>query len=157
MTRVTEVHVGKVPPVTVAVVRGQAPQAQLPSAIPAACGEVWEYARSARLSMPGRHVAIYFDASVSYECGVEVGAPFTGADRVVCSSTPGGWAARVTLIGPYAGLPAAHRTILDWSSSTGRTLAGTSWEVYGHWTDDESRLRTDIYYLLAEPNPGAAD
>ena len=156
MPRVTEVRIQRVQPVTIAVVRGRAAQAELPSAIPAACGEVWDYARSARLATPGRHVAVYLDASISYECGVEVGAPFIGSDRVVCSSTPGGVAATVTLVGPYSGLALAHRKILEWSDAATRPLAGPSWEIYGHWTDDASRLRTDIYYLLVESDPAAA-
>jgi len=149
MSQVTEVRVQEVPSVTVAVVRGQATQAALPRVIPAVCGEVWEYARAARLSTPGRHVAIYLDRRISFECGVEVGAPFADSDRVVCSSTPSGSAASVTLIGPYSGLAAAHQKLLDWSRETGRAFAGPSWEVYGHWTDDPTRLRTDIYYLLS--------
>ena len=149
MAKITDVRVERVRPLTVAVVRGQATQAELKRAIPAACGEVWDYARAERLVTPGRHVAIYLDGSISFECGVEVGAPFSDSERVVCSSTPGGWSACVTLFGPYSELAAAHRKIVEWSRATGRALAGTSWEIYGHWTDDASRLRTDVYYLLA--------
>ena len=149
MTRVSEVRVGQARPVTLAVVRGQAAQSDLPVVIPAACGEVWGYAKQADLESPGRHVAVYLDDQISFECGVEVGAPFEGSDRVFCSSTPAGATASVTLMGPYSGLSAAHRAILEWSRASGRALAGPSWEVYGHWTDDPDRLRTDVHYLLA--------
>jgi hypothetical protein len=47
----------------------------------------------------------------------------------------------------------AHDAIHQWCKANGRTFAGPSWEVYGHWTDecnrDPSKIRTDIYYLLA--------
>ena len=29
-------------------------------------------------------------------------------------------------------------------------LAGPNWEVYGHWHDDPSQLRTDVFYLLQD-------
>jgi hypothetical protein len=35
-----------------------------------------------------------------------------------------------------------------WCRTHGRRVAGPSWEIYGHWTEDESRLRTDVYHLL---------
>jgi len=39
--------------------------------------------------------------------------------------------------------------VIEWCRSQGHRLSGTRWEVYGHWTDDPSKLRTDVYYLLA--------
>lgn len=137
-------------PQLLAVVRGRVPQSQLSTAIPAACGEVWAYARTAQLSSPGRHVAVYLDGSIRFECGVEVGAPFEGNDRVTCSATPSGPVATVTLLGAYSGLAAAHAAVRDECARRGRACTGINWEVYGHWTDDESRLRTDVFYLLRE-------
>src|SRR6266496_3531335 len=32
---------------------------------------------------------------------------------------------------------------------TGRTLAGTLWEIYGDWSDDPSKVETTVCYLLA--------
>ena len=26
----------------------------------------------------------------------------------------------------------------------------TSWEVYGHWSEDPAQLRTDVFYLLSQ-------
>jgi effector-binding domain-containing protein len=61
--------------------------------------------------------------------------------------------ATTTHFGPYGGLHAAHEAICRWCADQGHKLAGPSWEVYGHWTDecnrDPSKIRTDIYYLLA--------
>jgi hypothetical protein len=31
---------------------------------------------------------------------------------------------------------------------TAVALAGSRWEIYGDWTDDESALETEIVYLL---------
>jgi hypothetical protein len=51
-------------------------------------------------------------------------------------------------MGDYSRLGQAHSAIIDWCRSHGRTPNGTRWEIYGHWTDDVSKLRTDVYYLL---------
>jgi effector-binding domain-containing protein len=42
----------------------------------------------------------------------------------------------------------AHEAIHQWARENERRLTGTSWEVYGHWSDDPAKLRTDIYYLI---------
>lgn len=34
------------------------------------------------------------------------------------------------------------------SSNSGRRRTGTRWEVYGHWVEDETQVRTDVFYLL---------
>jgi hypothetical protein len=44
-----------------AVVRERVPFSELSRFVPAACGEVWSYARVAGLPKPGRHVALYLD------------------------------------------------------------------------------------------------
>jgi hypothetical protein len=52
--------------------------------------------------------------------------------------------------GSYAGLRAANAAIHHWCQANGRLIAGPSWDVYGDWSDDRSKVRTDVYYLLAE-------
>jgi effector-binding domain-containing protein len=130
------------------VVRRCAAQRDLSTVIPQCCGEVWNYFRTANLPRPGRHIALYLDCQINLECGVEVTQPFVGNDRVVCSSTPAGTVATTAHFGPYQLLGQAHSAIHDWCAKHGHSLAGPSWEIYGHWTDDPTQLRTDIYYLL---------
>lgn len=43
----------------------------------------------------------------------------------------------------------AYDVLEDWSRRSGRSFAGVSWEVYGHWSHDPSKRRTDIYFLLS--------
>jgi effector-binding domain-containing protein len=131
-----------------AVVRCRAKQSDLAQVVPAACGEVWTYCRSAGLPRPGRHLTLYLDGEINLEVGVEVSQPFVGNERVVCSSTPAGRVATVAHWGPYTRLHEAHEAILQWCSANGHALAGPSWEVYGHWDDDPAKLRTDLFYLL---------
>jgi len=59
-----------------------------------------------------------------------------------------GAVARTIHIGPYHLLSGAHSAILDWCAEANVPLAGPNWEIYGHWTDDPSQLRTDVCYLL---------
>jgi len=56
-----------------AVIRDRVPPKELPRFVPAACGEVWSFIRSAGLPRPGRHLALYLDAQGSVEVGGGLG------------------------------------------------------------------------------------
>ena len=88
---------------------------------------------------PGTGAAGEFDI----ECGVQV---VSGGN----SSTPAGTVATTVHMGPYDQMRPAHEAIHQWAGENGRKLAGPSWEVYGHWSDDPAKLRTDIFYLLSD-------
>ena len=47
-----------------AVIRSRVQPKELSKLVPAACGEVWSFIRSAGLPRPGRHVALYLDAGL---------------------------------------------------------------------------------------------
>jgi effector-binding domain-containing protein len=146
-----EQHAGQ----PLAVVRRQASPQDLSKVVPAGCGLVWGVLRAQQVQGAGRHVAIYYDGHINLEVGAEVAAPFAGHGEVVGSSTPAGLVATTTHFGPYGQLGAAHQAIVQWCAANGHTLAGPNWEVYGHWEDawnqDASKIRTDVYYLLAAP------
>jgi effector-binding domain-containing protein len=143
-----QVEVRRVDSQMTAVVRCRAKPGELATAVPQGCGEVWTFFRSRGLPKPGRNLALYFDGEINLECGAEVAQPFTGNDRVVCSSTPAGLVATTAHLGPYHLLGEAHAAICKWCSEQGYTFAGPNWEVYGHWEEDPAKLRTDVYYLL---------
>ncbi len=88
------------------------------------------------------------DQGIVLEIGVQVFAPFTGNDRVICSSTPPGQAATLLHRGPYAQLGTTHRAILDWCQANHLAITGLRWEIYGRWNDDSSKLETQVFYLL---------
>src|SRR5439155_495066 len=90
-------------PVPTAVVRSRVPAKELAQFVPAACGEVWSFIRSAGLPRPGRHMALYLDAQGAVEVGAEVSEPFAGNERVHCSQLPAGRAVTTVHFGPYAG------------------------------------------------------
>jgi effector-binding domain-containing protein len=143
-----QVLVQQVPSQLTAVVRYRTTQRELKVVVPKACGEVWAFMRSANLPRPGRNLALYLDGEMNIECGVEVSQPFTGNEHVVCSSTPAGLVATTAHFGPYDHLGDAHKAVHSWCAAHGHTLAGPSWEIYGHWTDDLTQLRTDVFWLL---------
>jgi hypothetical protein len=137
-----------------AVVRRQARADELSRVVPEACGLVWNALRALKVSGAGRHVAVYWDCVINLEVGVELPEPFAGdGGEVVGSATPAGLVAATTHFGPYQQLGKAHQAVTQWCAANGHTPAGPNWEIYGHWLDDwnadPSRIRTDVFYLLA--------
>jgi effector-binding domain-containing protein len=137
--------------VPLAVIRRQAKPSELSRLVPECCGLVWNEVR-AQQAKAGRNVAVYWNGDIRLEVGVEILEPFAEHGEVILSATPAGAAASVTHIGPYSGLGAAHDAIHQWCKSNNHTLAGPSWEIYGHWqpewNSDPSQIRTDVYYQL---------
>jgi effector-binding domain-containing protein len=138
--------------VPLAVIRRQARQSELSRLVPDLCGQVWKAVR-AQHATGGRHVAMYWDGTIRLEVGVELEGPFIERDEVVRSATPAGAVAWTTHLGPYHGLGAAHDAVRQWCEANQHTLAGPSWEIYGHWLPEwnaePSRIRTDVFYLVS--------
>ncbi len=138
--------------IPLAVVRRQASLSELSRVIPECCGLVWNAVRAQQVQA-GRNVAIYWDASIRLEVGVELHGSFLEHSDVVRSATPAGAVAWTTHYGPYGGLVAAHNAIRQWCKANNHPLAGPNWEIYGHWqpewNTDPSRIRTDVYYQLS--------
>jgi effector-binding domain-containing protein len=142
-----------VEPQPIAAVRRRARSDQLAQVVPEACGEVWKLIKASGIPHTGRNLAVYLDGVMNLECGVVVLHPFPSEGPVISSATPGGTVATVAHFGPYDRLGDAHQAVLDWCIAYDRKLAGPSWEIYDHWNDDPSKLRTDVFYLLDEKGP----
>ena len=138
--------------VPLAVIRRQARASELARVVPECCGLVWNAVR-AQQARAGRHVAIYWDANIRLEVGVELDGPFAEQGEVVRSATPAGAVASTTHFGPYGGLGAAHDAVRRWCRANNHRWAGPNWEIYGHWRRewdaDPSQIRTDVFYLLS--------
>jgi effector-binding domain-containing protein len=134
-----------------AVVRDCVQPKEFAKFVPAACGEVWSFIRSAGLPRPGRHVALY-SGDGWVEIGAEVSEPFTGNDRIQYSQLPAGRVAMTTHFGPYQRLGEAHAAICQWCDQHGHRRTKVCWEIYGHWdaswNNDPSQIRTDVFHLL---------
>jgi len=152
LSKVGVVQLQQLPSIPLAVVRRQARPAELSRVVPELCGVVWNAMRAQQVKA-GRHVAIYWDATIRLEVGLEVEGPFAEQGEVVRSATPGGLIASITHLGPYNTLGVAHAAVHDWSKATNHHLAGPKWEIYGHWlpewNEDPSLIRTDVFYLIA--------
>jgi len=124
-----QVEVGHSEPTYTAVIRNRVRPEELSKFVPAACGEVWSFVRSAGLPKPGRHVALYVgDGQGSVEVGAEVGERFAGNDRVQCSQLPAGRVAKAVHFGPYGRLGEAHAAIREWCNQHGHRLSNVSWK-----------------------------
>ena len=127
----------------IAVVRGRASRANLPGRIRVLFDEFYGGFKE----KGGLNIVFYPGTEGGGEFDIECGVQVEGGGN---SSTPAGTAATVTYFGPYDQMRPAHEAIHAWARDNGRPLAGPSWEVYGHWSDDPAKLRTDIFYLLSE-------
>lgn len=143
-------------PRTIAAVHARLPAASVPRDFRRYLDQVYAAAKTGAVHLDGQNVFVYRDApgepgAVDVAFGVGTTAPFSIVGAVQPTSLPAGLVATTTHWGNYAQLGNAHRAIVEWCTANGHRLAGPRWEVYGHWTDDESRLRTDVYYLLSAP------
>lgn len=148
-----------VEPQPVGVIATRARLDELSSVVPALCGEAWQAAKGhSEVQLPcALMVAIYCaegneasqeDGRISLHVGLQMAASFEGDERFQSSSTPGGLVAHTTLLGPYGRLGEAPKAITAFCAQHGHAFRGPNWEVYGHWTEDDSRLRTDVFYAL---------
>lgn len=80
--------------------------------------------------------------------GVEVSRAFEPSGDVVLTGTPAGEVATAVHVGGYDQLHRTHDAIHAWCAREGRGFAGTSWEIYGDWSDDPSKVETTVCYLL---------
>ena len=152
----SNVEIDTIKSISILVVDRSARFEQLASVITEACGLVWKQLQKAEVDVHGHNVVVYlnylndvFDLLVGVEVDDEIGKSIDWNEGLYASFTPQGEVAHAVHFGDYANLIDVHRDIATWSEDVGRPLAGPSWEVYGHWNSDMSKLRTDVYYLLA--------
>jgi effector-binding domain-containing protein len=145
------VEMMEMPATRLLVVKRRARSNELSRVVPEGCGIVWNHVRQAGIKSAGRNVAVYRhadDGRLDVEVGVEIGADGSGAGEIVLSATPSGRVATVVHMGSYALLMNANNAIHEWCKANNHEIAGPSWEVYGHWSDDPAQVRTDVFYLL---------
>jgi len=143
-----DIRIEQAEPRRLAAVRREAKLSELSRVIPASLGDVWAYIKKHNVPHHGLNVAVYLDCKFTLELGVLVDADVADDGNVHPAFTPGGTVAATTHFGPYRLLGGAHEAIKKWCLANGREFAGPSWELYGHWDADESKLRTDVYYVI---------
>jgi len=115
---------------------------------------VWEFLRRHGDLREGGHNCFLYHHPARREepmdiyFGVQIVRAFESEGEVVCAETPAGEVVMTTHVGSYDKLAQAHDAIHSWRAANGRTFGGSSWEIYGDWTDDPSQLETQVVYLL---------
>ena len=149
---VVSVHVAA--PRSFAAVRARLPIGRVPTSFATYLNQVYAAARGGGIPLDGQNIFVYRRAEgdeVDVDFGVGVTERFTSTGTVTCAELPTGEVATTTHWGNYTGLGDAHGAVIAWCRAHKREITGTRWEIYGHWTDDPSQLRTDIFYLLGPP------
>jgi len=148
------VELKTVAPRKLAAVRREVTIGAVANAWRPALDKVWAFLKEhPGLRGDGHNVFLYHhgqsrSAPMTVDFGVEVIGAFDPAHDVFATETPAGEVATAVHVGSYASLRATHAAIHQWCTNQQRSIAGKSWEIYGDWTDDESKLETTIAYLL---------
>lgn len=148
------VSVHTVAPRKLAAVRRQVVVGRIASTWRPALDKVWAFLRAhPDLRTDGHNLFLYHhgaggSAPMTVDFGVEVTRAFEPADEVFATETPAGEVAQAVHVGGYGTLARTHEAIHEWCAAHGRTIAGTSWEHYGDWSNDEEKLETSVAYLL---------
>jgi effector-binding domain-containing protein len=137
------VEIREVPALPTATVRGHSAPADIPKTL----GVLFDQFYAGFKGKGGLNIALYSRLNAAGEFDIECGVQVESGGN---SSTPAGRVATIVHVGPYERMKPAHEEIHRWVREHGHKLAGPSWEVYGHWNEDPAKLRTDIFYLLAE-------
>jgi effector-binding domain-containing protein len=147
-----EAVIETVPAEPMAAVAARSTQAMLAKVIPASLDKVWAFLRADDFGALGCNTVYYAPmrrgAEFDLLIGVRLAAPFAPRGEVRPAETPAGEVSHVAYFGEYSKMHAAHQAAQDWAGAHGRALTGASWEVYGDWSDDWAKVRTDIYYQL---------
>ena len=144
-----EVTVADVPARPTVVVAAATTWPEFPALWMPMLDEVWACLRAGGIERGCPNVMLYRDDVPNVEVGVVSDVPGRLTGRVVASSLPAGQVATTVHRGPYAGLGAAHRAVVEWCVTHRRRPTGTRWEVYGPHHDDPAALTTTISWLVS--------
>jgi effector-binding domain-containing protein len=143
-------------PRTLAAVRATINLSELSTAIRPLFDEVWSFLHENGIQPTG-HNAIYYASTemtpagemrFDAYCGVEVHEKLPAHDRIGAVETPAGVVATAVHWGAYEGIPAVYDELRNWCAANRLEPTGASWEIYGDWTDDPSKLRTDVFMQI---------
>lgn len=151
----SSVSIEQVTPRVLAAVRRQVRIGEVAVAFRPALDQVWKFLKEhPGLRKDGHNVFLYHhpanrQSPMDVDFGVEVTSAFERAGEVYSTQTPAGKVATAVHVGSYARMQETHAAIHRWAAANHVTFAGKSWEIYGDWTNDETKLETRIEYLLA--------
>ena len=145
----------EVPACATAVIEARTTTAELPMTIRRLLDLVWAYLRTSDLTT-NHNVVLYRGdlAAVGggiVEVGVQVDRAFADADApdgIRSRELPAAIVARAVHVGPYHRMGETHEAVRRWCEQHGHHLEGTSWEVYGDWVEDPTRLETECSWVV---------
>ena len=148
-----EFHITQAPERTLMAIHAEVHSGpELVSAIKGGLDQVWAYLK-ANGARGGHNVVVYrtFEPGrMTIDSVVQVDAPLPGNGTVVPVTTPGGTVVATVHIGPYNRLGDASSALHQFCRMHDHPISGPTWEEYGDWTDDPSKLRTDVFVLVTK-------
>jgi effector-binding domain-containing protein len=134
-------------------IHDQARGGELPAKIRENLDKVWTYLR-ANAAKAKHNVVVYRDLDratgvMTIDVGVQVESALPGNGVVVPVNIPGGLVVTTVHLGPYDKLGGASSALHEFCRTHDHPIAGPTWEVYGDSSDDLSKLRTDVFVLVA--------
>ena len=137
--------------VNIAVAETHGPMVEVPANIPVLLEKVATYLTSNGYA-PGACYVVYdefTDDAMRMRAGFAVSQDISESDDVKVMQMPANTTAHTTHYGSYDGIPAAHQAVREWCAANGHEELDMSWEIYGEWYEDESKLVTDIHVAVA--------
>src|SRR5262249_6229466 len=132
-----------VQPVLLAITEMRVMPSEVASKICGLFDVVYAWLPHSNVRQVGHNYALY-DQFASEGLRMQVGFPvsdrFPGTASVKCVELLAGRAAHGRHIGAYSELHATYRELTAWCSREGHKMSGQSWEIYGDWSDDPSKL-----------------
>ena len=144
-------QVVSVEPVLLALTERELDRSEISSKIRSMYDVVYSWLKSAPVKQVGYNYALY-DRGAQRDLMVRVGFPVSGSfpdtSSVKCIELAAGRAAHAVHVGPYSELRRTYADLHAWCKREGFQISSQSWEIYGDWQDDPSRLETGLYLRL---------
>jgi len=138
-------------PLPLAVVEAELDRRDIASHIRPMFDVAYAWLKNAPVQQVGHNYALY-DSGAGRDLVVRVGFPVSGpfldSPSVKCVPLVAGRAARAVHVGPYSDLHRTYAELHAWCRRQGLRIGSQSWEVYGDWQADPSRLETELYLRL---------
>ena len=139
-------------PKLLALAETRVAQSEIPVQIFGLFDRVYRWLLTTSVVQTGDNYALYDefeDSRMRMRAGIPISAPFADSATICCFQLDPGSAAHTRHFGSYSELTIAHEKLNDWLVQQGLKHGGLSWEEYGCWDEDESKLITDVYIKLA--------
>ena len=141
----------KVEPKILVVTEMVLKQEEISSHITKMFDTVYGWAKQSGLEQAGQNHAIYDPfglESLRMRVGFPVTQRFQDNDQIRCLEFEAMHAAHTVHEGTYNNLHCAHSSLNQWIDDQSINRTDTSWEVYGGWEEDETKVITEVYVQL---------